>query len=67
MFSCRLNADRTTAEGQRWAAGVDMDILARLESTRNRTLQYFDLGNDRVNRGPNFGQLDNMIAWEAAE
>ncbi len=44
-----------------------MDILARLESTRNRTLQYFDLGNDRVNRGPNFGQLDNMIAWEAAE
>lgn len=27
-----------------------MDIIARLESTRNRTLQYYDLGNDELAR-----------------
>lgn len=27
-----------------------MDIIPRLESTRNRTLRYFDLGNDELDR-----------------
>jgi hypothetical protein len=27
-----------------------MDIVTRLKSTRNRTLQYFDLGNDELAR-----------------
>lgn len=30
--------------------GCVMDIIPRLESTRNRTLRYFDLGNDELDR-----------------
>jgi hypothetical protein len=28
----------------------EMDIIARLESTRDRSLQYFDLGDDELDR-----------------